>query len=101
MTSPATRRAVSRGERVLPGLWRLRLPLRWPGIPRCNAERRRAAGSALPGHRRPFGELPPHLEAYYFAKVLAYLRHLEVRGEAERLSGRPERWVLANDTRRT
>jgi glyoxylase-like metal-dependent hydrolase (beta-lactamase superfamily II) len=36
MTSPATRRAVSRGERVLPGLWRLRLPLRWPGIPHCN-----------------------------------------------------------------
>jgi glyoxylase-like metal-dependent hydrolase (beta-lactamase superfamily II) len=36
--SPATRpREVGRGERVLPGLWRLRLPLPWPGVPHCNA----------------------------------------------------------------
>jgi glyoxylase-like metal-dependent hydrolase (beta-lactamase superfamily II) len=28
---------LGRGERVLPGLWRLRLPLPWPGIPHCNA----------------------------------------------------------------
>ncbi len=34
----ATRqREMGRGERVLPGLWRLRLPLPWPGIPHCNA----------------------------------------------------------------
>ncbi len=26
-----------RGERVLPGLWRLRLPLPWPGVPHGNA----------------------------------------------------------------
>ncbi len=31
------RRDLGRGERVLPGLWRLRLPLPWPGIPHCNA----------------------------------------------------------------
>lgn len=37
MASPATKRAVSRGERILPGLWRLRLPLQWPGIPHSNA----------------------------------------------------------------
>ena len=30
-------RALGRGERVLPGLWRLRLPLPWPGVPHCNA----------------------------------------------------------------
>jgi glyoxylase-like metal-dependent hydrolase (beta-lactamase superfamily II) len=30
-------RELGRGERVLPGLWRLRLPLPWPGIPHCNA----------------------------------------------------------------
>jgi glyoxylase-like metal-dependent hydrolase (beta-lactamase superfamily II) len=36
-TSPASRRELGRGERVLPGLWRLRLPLPWPGIPHCNA----------------------------------------------------------------
>lgn len=28
---------LGRGERVIPGLWRLRLPLPWPGIPHCNA----------------------------------------------------------------
>ncbi len=31
------RRELGRGERVIPGLWRLRLPLPWPGIPHCNA----------------------------------------------------------------
>jgi glyoxylase-like metal-dependent hydrolase (beta-lactamase superfamily II) len=32
-----TQRVVGRGERVQPGLWRLRLPLPWPGVPHCNA----------------------------------------------------------------
>lgn len=32
-----TKRELGRGERVLPGLWRLRLPLPWPGVPHCNA----------------------------------------------------------------
>ena len=31
------RREVGRGERVLPGVWRLRLPLPWPGVPHVNA----------------------------------------------------------------
>jgi glyoxylase-like metal-dependent hydrolase (beta-lactamase superfamily II) len=31
------RRDDPRGERVLPGLWRLRLPLPWPGVPHVNA----------------------------------------------------------------
>jgi glyoxylase-like metal-dependent hydrolase (beta-lactamase superfamily II) len=35
--SRATRRELGRGERVLPGLWRLRLPLPWPGVPHGNA----------------------------------------------------------------
>jgi glyoxylase-like metal-dependent hydrolase (beta-lactamase superfamily II) len=30
-------KAVGRGERVIPGIWRLRLPLPWPGVPHCNA----------------------------------------------------------------
>jgi len=33
----ARRRELGRGERVLPGLWRLRLPLPWPGVPHGNA----------------------------------------------------------------
>ena len=28
---------MGRGERVLPGVWRLKLPLPWEGIPHCNA----------------------------------------------------------------
>ena len=34
---PTRNREVGRGERVLPGVWRLRLPLPWPGVPHCNA----------------------------------------------------------------
>jgi glyoxylase-like metal-dependent hydrolase (beta-lactamase superfamily II) len=37
MTAPAHKREVGRGERLLPGVWRLRLPLPWPGVPHCNA----------------------------------------------------------------
>lgn len=31
------RRELGRGERVVDGIWRLRLPLPWPGVPHCNA----------------------------------------------------------------
>jgi glyoxylase-like metal-dependent hydrolase (beta-lactamase superfamily II) len=31
------RRELGRGERILPGVFRLRLPLPWPGVPHCNA----------------------------------------------------------------
>lgn len=37
MTAPIRKREVGRGERLLPGVWRLRLPLPWPGVPHCNA----------------------------------------------------------------
>jgi glyoxylase-like metal-dependent hydrolase (beta-lactamase superfamily II) len=37
MTETARRRELGRGERILPGVWRLRLPLPWPGVPHCNA----------------------------------------------------------------
>lgn len=37
MPAPARKRELARGERVLPGLWRLRLPLPWPGVPHGNA----------------------------------------------------------------
>jgi glyoxylase-like metal-dependent hydrolase (beta-lactamase superfamily II) len=33
----ARNRELSRADRVLPGLWRLRLPLPWPGVPHVNA----------------------------------------------------------------
>src|SRR5271167_734964 len=35
--APAPKPELGRGERVLPGVFRLRLPLPWPGVPHCNA----------------------------------------------------------------
>jgi glyoxylase-like metal-dependent hydrolase (beta-lactamase superfamily II) len=37
MSDATRRRELGRGERVLPGVFRLRLPLPWPGVPHCNA----------------------------------------------------------------
>jgi len=37
MPDTLSRRELGRGERVLAGLYRLRLPLPWPGVPHCNA----------------------------------------------------------------
>jgi glyoxylase-like metal-dependent hydrolase (beta-lactamase superfamily II) len=37
MATARRRRELGRGERVLPGVWRLRLPLPWPGVPHGNA----------------------------------------------------------------
>ena len=37
MPESTRRRELGRGERVLPGVWRLRLALPWPGVPHCNA----------------------------------------------------------------
>ena len=37
MRKPTRRTEIGRGERVVPGVWRLRLPLPWPGVPHCNA----------------------------------------------------------------
>jgi glyoxylase-like metal-dependent hydrolase (beta-lactamase superfamily II) len=34
---PTKKPELGRGERVLPGVYRLRLPLPWPGVPHCNA----------------------------------------------------------------
>jgi glyoxylase-like metal-dependent hydrolase (beta-lactamase superfamily II) len=37
MPAPRRRRDLARADRVLPGVWRLRLPLPWPGVPHVNA----------------------------------------------------------------
>ncbi|MEA2373789.1 MAG: hypothetical protein QOD53_252 [Thermoleophilaceae bacterium] len=37
MSEAARKREVARADRVLPGVWRLRLPLPWPGVPHGNA----------------------------------------------------------------
>jgi glyoxylase-like metal-dependent hydrolase (beta-lactamase superfamily II) len=37
VTAPTRKRELGRGERVISGVYRLRLPLPWPGVPHCNA----------------------------------------------------------------
>jgi glyoxylase-like metal-dependent hydrolase (beta-lactamase superfamily II) len=37
MVSAGRKREMGRGERTLPGVWRLRLPLPWPAVPHGNA----------------------------------------------------------------
>jgi glyoxylase-like metal-dependent hydrolase (beta-lactamase superfamily II) len=37
VTAPRRRRDLARADKVLPGVWRLRLPLPWPGVPHVNA----------------------------------------------------------------
>lgn len=37
MPESQRKREQGRADRVLPGVWRLRLPLPWPGVPHCNA----------------------------------------------------------------
>jgi glyoxylase-like metal-dependent hydrolase (beta-lactamase superfamily II) len=37
MPTPRRRRDLARADKVLPGVWRLRLPLPWPGVPHVNA----------------------------------------------------------------
>ncbi|MFL5869638.1 MAG: MBL fold metallo-hydrolase [Solirubrobacterales bacterium] len=37
MAGARKRDELGRGERILPGIWRLRMPLPWPGVPHVNA----------------------------------------------------------------
>jgi glyoxylase-like metal-dependent hydrolase (beta-lactamase superfamily II) len=46
VSEAARKRAVPRADRVVPGVWRLRLPLPWPGVPHGNAWAL-AAGSGI------------------------------------------------------
>ncbi len=47
MRKPTRPREVGRSERVLPGAWRLRLPLDLPGVPHCNAWALAAGGGIV------------------------------------------------------
>ena len=66
MAQAARRRELGRGDRVLPGVWRLRLPLPWPGVPHCNAWAL-AAGDGIvlvdTGHARAGLARPPRARA--------------------------------------
>ncbi len=47
MAATRRRRELARGERVVPGIWRLRLPLPWPGVPHVNAWAVRAGSGVV------------------------------------------------------
>ena len=47
MRKPTRPREVGRGERVLPGVWRLRLPIVLPGVPHVNAWALEAEGGIV------------------------------------------------------
>jgi glyoxylase-like metal-dependent hydrolase (beta-lactamase superfamily II) len=47
MRKPTRPREVGRGERVLPGVWRLRLPIVLPGVPHVNAWALEARGGIV------------------------------------------------------
>ena len=89
---------MGRGERVLPGVWRLRLPLPWPGVPHCNAWAL-AAGDGIvlvdTGMHEP-GSMA-HLEraldqaglrVEHVRLVVCTHAHVDHCGEAPRIRGR-------------
>ena len=61
-------------------------------VVRCVVARTPAAAGEI-GARLYADAWRPDTVPYLATKVLAYLRHLEVRGEVERLPGQPERWL--------
>ena len=91
MPEPTRKRELGRGERVLPGVWRLRLPLPWPGVPHCNAWAVAAGdGIVLVRHR--------HARARVVRAPRARARPGEPAGrqrQAARLHARPRRPLRA------
>jgi glyoxylase-like metal-dependent hydrolase (beta-lactamase superfamily II) len=77
MSDGRRRRELARADRVLPGLWRLRLPLPWPGVPHVNAWAI-AAGSGVVLVDTGLGE-PGGLEQLELALAEAGLRLEHVR----------------------
>jgi glyoxylase-like metal-dependent hydrolase (beta-lactamase superfamily II) len=102
MRKPTRRTEVGRGERVLPGVWRLRLPLPWPGVPHCNAWALAAGdgivlvdcGAHLPGSlrhlERALEQVGLHLE---LVKLLvcthAHIDHCGQAAAIQELTGCP------------
>ncbi|HXP99526.1 MAG TPA: MBL fold metallo-hydrolase [Solirubrobacteraceae bacterium] len=62
MSETGRKRELGRGERVLPGVYRLRLPLPWPGVPHGNAWAIRAGDGVVlfdTGYHTPPGPGEP------------------------------------------
>ena len=106
--SKPTKRVIGRGERVVPGVWRLRLPLPWPGVPHCNAWAVAAGGGVVlvdTGMHQPgsFGHLERALQQVNLRVenvrlVVCTHAHSDHCGEAPAIAERAgcEVWVHAN-----
>jgi len=77
------KRELGRGEKVIPGLWRLRLPLPWPGVPHCNAWAIKSGdGIVLVDcglHQLPDGDQPGSLNQLEHALAQVGLRLEQVK----------------------
>jgi len=105
----SARRELGRGERVLPGVYRLRLPLPWPGVPHCNAWAVRAGEGVVlfdTGMHQP--DSMAHLERALemcglaleqVALVVCTHAHSDHYGQAATIVARTgcELWMHAND----
>ena len=105
---PTRSREVGRGEKVLPGIWRLRLPLPWPGVPHCNAWAL-AAGSGVvlvdTGMHEPGSMMHLHraldqarLRIEHVRLVVCTHAHVDHCGEAPTIADRAgcEVWMHPN-----
>ncbi len=113
MPPTARHRELGRGERVLPGLWRLRLPLPWPGVPHCNAWAI-ASGSGVvlvdtgmhePGSLGQLERAMDHvnLRLEHVRLVVCTHAHSDHWGQAAPITDRAgcELWMHADNTRTT
>jgi glyoxylase-like metal-dependent hydrolase (beta-lactamase superfamily II) len=110
---PTRNREVGRGEKVLPGVWRLRLPLPWPGVPHCNAWAL-AAGDGIvlvdTGMHEPgsMGHLERALDqaglrVEHVRRIVCTHAHVDHCGQAPPIAGRAgcEVWMHPNHAHHT
>ena len=108
MAGPRRKRELARADRVIPGVWRLRLPLPWPGVPHGNAFAI-AAGSgvvlvdtgisepgAMDGLERALGQAGLKVEHVRLVVCThAHSDHYGMAGPVTRASG-SELWMHPN-----
>jgi glyoxylase-like metal-dependent hydrolase (beta-lactamase superfamily II) len=110
---PTRSREVGRGEKVLPGVWRLRLPLPWPGVPHCNAWAL-AAGDGIvlvdTGMHEPGSEMHLHraldqarLRIEHVRLIVCTHAHVDHCGQAPPIAERAgcEVWMHPNHAHHT
>jgi glyoxylase-like metal-dependent hydrolase (beta-lactamase superfamily II) len=110
---PTRTREVGRGEKVLPGIWRLRLPLPWPGVPHCNAWALAAGDEVVlvdTGMHEPGSEMHLHralgqarLRVEHVRLIVCTHAHVDHCGQAPPIAERAgcEVWMHPNHAHHT